>query len=38
VRRREGGYLLRSNIKSDDPGDLWRMYLQLVEIDIDQTW
>jgi len=38
VRRREGSYLLRSNIKSDDPGDLWRMYLQLVEIDIDQTW
>jgi transposase len=33
VRRREGGYLLRSNIKSDDPGDLWRMYLQLVEIE-----
>ena len=22
ARRREGGYLLRSNIKSDDPGDL----------------
>jgi transposase len=33
VRRREGSYLLRSNIKSDDPGDLWRMYLQLVEIE-----
>ena len=33
VRRREGGYLLRSNIKSDNPGDLWRMYLQLVEIE-----
>jgi transposase len=33
VRRREGSYLLRSNIKSDDPGDLWQMYLQLVEIE-----
>ena len=33
VRRREGSYLLRSNIKSDDPGGLWRMYLQLVEIE-----
>jgi transposase len=33
VRRREGGYLLRSNMKSDDPGHLWRMYLQLVEIE-----
>jgi transposase len=33
VRRREGGYLLRSNIKSDDPGHLWRLYLQLVEVE-----
>src|SRR5712671_279888 len=31
--RREGGYLLRSNIKSDDPGYLWRLYLQLVEVE-----
>jgi hypothetical protein len=38
ARRREGGYLLRSNIKGDDPSHLWRLYLQLVEIDIDQTW
>jgi len=38
ARRREGGYLLRSNITGDDPGHLWRLYLQLVEIDIDQTW
>ena len=38
ARRREGGYLLRSNIRGDDPGHLWRLYLQLVEIDIDQTW
>ena len=33
ARRREGGYLLRSNIKGDDPGRLWRVYLQLVEIE-----
>ena len=33
ARRREGGYLLRSNIKGDDPGHLWRLYLQLVEIE-----
>jgi transposase len=33
ARRREGGYLLRSNIKSDDPGHLWRLYLQLVEVE-----
>src|ERR1700684_394026 len=38
ARRRECGYLLRSNIRGDDPGHLWRLYLQLVEIDIDQTW
>jgi hypothetical protein len=25
--------LLRSNIKSDDPGHLWRLYLQLVEVE-----
>jgi hypothetical protein len=28
ARRREGGYLLR-----DDPGYLWRLYLQLVEVE-----
>jgi hypothetical protein len=33
AQRREGGYLLRSNIKSDDPGYLWRLYLQLVEVE-----
>ena len=33
ARRREGGYLLRSNIRSDDLGHLWRLYLQLVEIE-----
>ena len=33
ARRREGCYLLRSNIRSDDPGHLWRLYLQLIEIE-----
>src|SRR5208283_4866357 len=33
ARRHEGGYLLRSNINGDDPGHLWRLYLQLVEIE-----
>lgn len=33
ARRREGSYLLRSNLKSDDPGHLWRLYLQLVEVE-----
>jgi transposase len=31
ARRREG--VLRSNIRGDDPGHLWRLYLQLVEIE-----
>jgi hypothetical protein len=33
ARLREGGYLLRSNIKGDNPSHLWRLYLQLVEIE-----
>ena len=33
ARRREGSYLLRSNLKSDDPSHLWRLYLQLVEVE-----
>ena len=33
ARRREGSYLLRSILKSDDPGHLWRLYLQLVEVE-----
>jgi Transposase DDE domain len=33
TRRREGSYLLRSNIAGDDPAKLWRLYLQLVEIE-----
>jgi len=33
ARRREGGYLLRSNIAADDPAHLWSLYLHLVEIE-----
>jgi len=33
ARRREGDYLLRSNINHGAPEELWRMYLQLVEIE-----
>ena len=38
ARRREGRYLLRSNLTEDDPATLWGYYLQLVQVDIDQTW
>jgi transposase len=33
ARRREGAYLLRSNIAADDPAHLWSLYLHLVEIE-----
>lgn len=33
VRRREGRYLLRSNLTTTDPAQLWEFYLQLVEIE-----
>jgi transposase len=33
VRRREGRYLLRSNLTESDPTRLWEMYLRLVEIE-----
>jgi transposase len=32
-RRREGRYLLRSNLPAQDPAKLWAMYLLLVEIE-----
>jgi transposase len=32
-RRREGRYLLRSNLSAAEPGKLWEMYLWLVEIE-----
>jgi transposase len=33
VRRREGRYLLRSNLTATDPAQLWAYYLQLVEVE-----
>jgi transposase len=33
VRRREGRYLLRTNLCEDDPAKLWRLYIQLVEVE-----
>ena len=32
-RRREGRYLLRTNLMETDPAKLWEIYLQLVEVD-----
>jgi transposase len=32
-RRREGRYLLRSNLPAEDPAKLWQMYLMLAEIE-----
>lgn len=33
VYRREGRYLLRSNLKSEDPAKLWKIYVQLTQIE-----
>ena len=33
VRRREGRYLLRTNIVGGDPADLWTFYVQLTEVE-----
>ncbi len=33
VRRREGRYLLRSNLNREDPAKLWEYYIQLTEIE-----
>lgn len=33
ARRREGSYLLRSNLTGRDPAQLWTFYLQLVEVE-----
>jgi hypothetical protein len=38
VRRREGRYLLRTNLYEHQPEKLWKFYIQLTEIDIDQSW
>ena len=33
ARRREGRYLLRSNLTDEDPATLWQYYMQLTEIE-----
>jgi transposase len=33
ARRREGKYLLRSNLTGDDPALLWQTYIQLTEVE-----
>ena len=33
VRRREGRYLLRTNLTGDDPAKLWEYYIQLVVVE-----
>jgi hypothetical protein len=33
VRRREGHYLLRSNLNTEEPAKLWEYYIQLTEIE-----
>ena len=33
ARRREGRYLLRTNLSGREPAELWRFYIQLVEIE-----
>src|SRR3954447_13851378 len=33
ARRREGSYLLRSNMAGTDPAQLWAFYVQLVEVE-----
>jgi hypothetical protein len=34
VRRREGRYLLRTNLRGKDPAHLWQFYIQLVEVEV----
>lgn len=33
VRRREGRYLLRSNLSAGDPSRLWQLYIQLTQVE-----
>lgn len=33
VRRREGRYLLRTNLTGNDPAELWQYYIQLVAVE-----
>ena len=32
IRRREGCYLLRTNLCGREPAELWRFYIQLTEV------
>lgn len=33
VTRREGRYLLRSNLKADDPAEIWKLYMLLTQVE-----
>jgi hypothetical protein len=33
VRRREGRYLLRTNLTEEDPAQLWELYMRLVQVE-----
>jgi len=33
VRRRDGRYLLRTNLTGSDPAELWRYYIQLTQVE-----
>lgn len=33
LRRREGRYLLRSNLSGEDPAQLWQFYIQLTQVE-----
>jgi transposase len=33
IRRREGRYLLRTNLTGSDPAELWRYYIQLTQVE-----
>jgi hypothetical protein len=33
TRRREGRYLLRTNLCTEDPAKLWKFYIHLVEVE-----
>jgi len=33
IRRREGRYLLRSNLSAEDPDKLWQFYVQLTQVE-----
>ncbi|MDE2149083.1 MAG: hypothetical protein KGJ55_04445 [Gammaproteobacteria bacterium] len=33
IRRREERYMLRTNLTGNDPAELWRYYIQLVQVE-----